>query len=122
VRDLALDPTTGDLALDAGKRASLTSGVAAKAQRLRLRLALWRGEYVLDQGVGIPYLDRLGLKGNAPALLEADLRAAAASSPGIVALEAFSLTLGADRTATVALDARADTGEPITLDAFRVGE
>lgn len=119
VRDLALDPATGDLAITAG-RAALTSGADAVAQRLRLRLALWRGEYVLDQGVGIPYHDRLGRKGTAPALLEADLRAAAASCPGVDALESFVMTVDAERHATVTLRARATTGEPVSLDAFRV--
>jgi hypothetical protein len=124
VRDLALDPTTGDLALDpATKRLALTSGVEAKAQRLRLRLALWRGEYVLNTDAGVPYTDRLGQKGPAArALLEADLRRAAATSPGIATLESFALVVDpATRVATVALSARADTGEPVRLDAFQVG-
>lgn len=120
MRDLALDPVTGDLALSAGK-AALTSGGDAVAQRLRLRLALWRGEYVLDQGVGIPYVDLLGRKGGAPALLESYLRQAAASCPGVDALEAFTLALGSDRRAVVSLRAHARGGEPVTLDAFRVG-
>jgi hypothetical protein len=123
VRDLALDPTTGDLALDAQKRLALTSGVAAKGQRLRLRLSLWRGEYVFNTNAGIPYTDRLGQKGPvAQALLEADLRHAAATSPGIATLDTFAMTVDrATRAAAVALAARADTGEPVRLDAFQVG-
>lgn len=123
MKDLALDPATGDLLLEGGTAARLTTpGAEAVAQRLRLRLALWRGEYPLDQGVGVPYADLLGRKGaDARDVLEATLRQAAASCPGVTALTSFQLTLGADRTATVSLTATASDGEPVALDAFRVG-
>lgn len=119
MRDLALDPATGDLAITAG-RLALTEGTGARVQRLRLRLALWRGEYVFDRAKGVPYTDLLARKGAGP-LLEATLRQAAATCPGIAALKAFGMTQDARaRTAAVSLVARADTGEPVTLEAFEV--
>jgi hypothetical protein len=118
VRDLALDPATGDLALDAGA-ARLTSGGEAKAQRLRLRLSLWRNEYVLDRRQGIPYVDRILGKGTTAAA-EVILRRAAATSPGIASIEQWSFTVGADRTASLSLRARTIEGEPVELDAFRL--
>ena len=63
MRDLAIDPTTSDLALTASA-ATLTSGTDAKAQRLRTRLALWQGEYPLDLDVGIPFTHQTRLIGN----------------------------------------------------------
>lgn len=120
MRTLALDPVTGDLAVAAGKT-SLLDGTDAIAQRLRCRLALWRGDYVLDQSLGIPFADLLGRKGRAPGLLKADLRAAALSSPGIAALRSFTFDLDASRHATVALAAQATTGEPIDLGPFQAG-
>lgn len=119
MRDLALDPLTGDLAVT-GHALALTSGAEAVAQRLRLRLALWRGEYILDQGVGIPYGALLGRKGAAPRLLEAHLREASATCPGVDVLTEFALTIDTNRHAAVALTARAADGTPITLDAYRV--
>lgn len=105
----------------AGRLALTTPGAAATAQRLYFRLGLWRGEYVLDYTVGVPYAARLGRKGDAPALLEADLRRAAASCPGLAALDAFTMRTDArTRAASVALRGRALDGAPVTLDDFRV--
>lgn len=118
MRDIALDTTTGDLAVSAG-RLSLTVGVPAVCQRLGLRLSLWRGEYVIDRGQGIPYTDILGRKGTEP-ILEATLRRAAGTSPGIDTLQEFSMDVDAERAASVSLVARASNGEPVRLDAFRV--
>ncbi len=109
---------TGDLALEAG-RASLTSGSAAKAQRLRLRLLLQRGEYRLDMRQGIPYLSAVFGKGTRAAA-ETILRRATATSPGIASIEQWQFTVGADRTASLSLRARTIEGEPVELDAFRL--
>ena len=116
MRDLALDPATGDLALSAGA-ARLTSGAEAKAQRLRLRLSLWRGEYVLDRRAGIPYLDQILGKGTTVGA-EVILRRAVTTSPGIASIERWSLAVGSDRRATLSLRARTIEGEPVELEAF----
>lgn len=54
--DFALDPLTGDLAISAGKLAIVT-GRDAVAQRLSVRLKLFRGDWFLNQLDGIPYHD-----------------------------------------------------------------
>ncbi len=120
VRDLALDPLTGRMLL-AGGRARLTEpGAEAVGQRLRFRLSLWQGEYVLDRAVGIPALSVILAKGRT-ALAEALLRRAIATCPGVASLRSFSLDLDrATRASSVAFDARTIDGEPVTLDAFRV--
>jgi hypothetical protein len=120
VRDVALDPATGDLLLESGRARLTAPGAESVAQRLRLRLALWRGEYPLDETVGIPYAQLLGRKGDAPATLEAILRQAAASCPGVTALTSFQLSVGPDRAATISLTATATDGQPVVLDDFRV--
>lgn len=107
---------TGDLALDAG-RASLTSGVGAKTQRLRLRLLLRRGEYRLDLRRGVPYELILGTKNTR--LADTILRRAAATSPGIASIEQWTFAVDAERRASLTLRARSIDGEPVELDDFR---
>lgn len=115
MRDLALDPETGDLLLANGAARLTVPGVEATRQRLLLRLATWRGEYELDTRVGIPYSTLLGRKG-ATALLASTLRTAAATCPGVDALLSFELTVNADRTAAVTLEARTIEGDVLTLE------
>ena len=118
MRVLALDPTTGDLAISSGQM-SMLSDADAVAQQLRGRLSLVRGSWFLDLTAGIPYLELLTRKG-VEALLSAELRAAAETSPGVDAITSFTLTRNpTTREASVSLVARAGKQE-ITLDAYRV--
>lgn len=118
MRTLALDDD-GDLELTRG-RARWVDGADAVRVRLELRLSLWKGEYILDQGVGVPYADLLGQKGTRE-LLEATLRQAVATCPGVAALEQFAFEVDSgERRATVSFTARALDGEPVTFDTFRV--
>lgn len=106
MRTLALDPTTGDLALTAG-RLTLVEGVEAIAQRLDGRLSLWAGSWFADLALGVPYRDFMGQKG-AAALAEASIRDAILTCPGVLALESFSFALSPERRATVSFRARVD--------------
>lgn len=119
MRDLALDPVTGDLALVEG-RASLTSGVEAVLQKLRIRLSLWKGEWFADTSVGVPFLRFLGVKG-AEGLAETVLRRAIATCPGVASLESFALAL-VGRRATVTFRARTTSGEPVDVQDFTFAE
>jgi hypothetical protein len=120
VRDLALDPTTGDLLLEQhALRLTVTAGAENVAQHLGVRLALWQGEYPLDRRIGIPYVRLLGQKA-ARDLLASTLRQAASTSPGIDRLDAFALNVDADRNAKCSLAAVSTNGDPIRLDDFTV--
>lgn len=128
MRDLALDPATGDLALDpATGKMYLTSGFDAVRQKVLLRLGLGLGECVLDRSVGIPWLlgpnGSRGLLGTSASLLRAEdvLRRAITTCPGIAALDAFVLTLGRDRVARISFRARATSGEVLDVRDFSPG-
>lgn len=119
MRTLALDPTTGDLALTAW-RLTLAEGTDAIVQRLRGRLRLWAGEWFADTGIGVPYRDFLGQKGAAAlSLAETSARQAIATCPGVAAVESFAFAL-ATRAATVAFRVRTTTGEVIEDGGFRL--
>ena len=118
MQDLALDDV-GDLALDSG-RASLTRGAAAVRQRLGLRFKLWKGDWLLDRNVGIPYVQSIFGKGT-KVLAESILRRAASTCPGVASIESFQLTVGTDRRASVAFEGRTVDGEALVGEAFRVG-
>lgn len=121
MRDLALDPATGDLDLT-GRRLRLTEpGAESVAQKLRVRLRLFKGEWHLDTSVGVPYYtDVLGRQSQTA--VEALLRRVIVTCPGVLSLESFVLTVNADRTATLTFAVRAvGAEEPVTIEDFRVG-
>lgn len=117
MRALALDPTTGDLRITAG-RLALVEGAEAVAQRLRGRLGLGRGEWFADTSAGVPWVQSiLGQRGTA-ALAEAILRAAITSCPGVALLEAFTLALDpSTRDATATFRVRTTDGATLAVTA-----
>ena len=53
--DFLLDPATGDLDISGG-RLHFSTGLQAVAQGVRIRVRMIRGEWFLDQSLGVPYL------------------------------------------------------------------
>lgn len=119
MRTLALD-ATGDLMLSGG-RPVLVSGADAVAQRLRTRLGLFQGEWLLDRQVGFPWRRILGEKG-VDRLAEVLLRAAISSCPGVKAITAFTFTFNrTTRRASVTFTVTTIAGEPVTIADFTPG-
>jgi len=105
VRDIALDPTTGDLAWTRGadglRRLSLTSGAGAVRQKLSLRLGIAQGEHHLDASVGMPLFQQVFTKASGRRAAEGIFRRAIATCPGVASLDAFRLAVDSQRRATV---------------------
>lgn len=90
--DLLLDTTTGDLAFRTDGDVALTSGFRRVAQRLRLRLLRWRGEWLLDRRIGVPYRGTLfDVKPPRLSVLGAELKRVIVGTEGVDALERFEL-------------------------------
>lgn len=116
MRDLVLN-TSGDLDLVSRRLRLTTRGEEALAQKLRVRLSLAQGDWFMDQRVGVPYYtDIMGKQPTGAA--EALLRRVIMTCPGVAALEAFSLTRGADRRARLSFAVRSVTGDIVTIDDF----
>lgn len=113
--DLALDPATGDLALTGGA-ASLVEGDAAIAQLWAHHLTLFRGEWFLDQDLGIDYQNDVLEKGVRPNVLRAIFTAATLEVPGIAQVRDLRLALDRKtRILSVGIDALLSSGENTAL-------
>lgn len=122
---LESDPVTirtdaaGDLVITNG-RTSLASGLDAAVIGATTRMRLILGEWFLNLGVGVPWLERegvsaaraiLGQRYNA-AKLRSEMRRAILRTPGIVAITRLEVTFDtATRTATVTWRARCAFGD-----------
>lgn len=108
IRDLAMGDD-GDLDLSDGKAASWVADAESIRQRVTIKLRMFRGEWYLDETLGVDYAGRvLGVGSTARA--EAEIKRAILEVPGIVKLESFDLDLAGD-VAAVVWSALTDTGE-----------
>jgi len=103
----------GDLDLTEG-RLSLVDGLEAVRQRCLLRLRTYRGEWFMDQRVGMPWVPEvLGSKPVATAAVAQRIRQALLSTPGVTQVLAVTPTfdsrtreLSVAFTAAATLDGR----------------
>lgn len=108
--DLRLDEA-GDLALESGDLVTV-SGVEEIAQRLRIRLRLFRGEWLLDEAAGVPYWEQiLGHKLSRAALLTI-IRDQILACPGVLDVLSLDASQGAgSRDVRLAFTASTEAGE-----------
>lgn len=106
---------TGAQDLDlAGDRASLVTGADAVAQKIGVRLRLFRGEWFLDERVGVPYYEQVLVKNPNLVAIRSLFRRAIATTPGVEEVTSLDLTVDtAQRRAEVSFRARANDGEII---------
>ena len=113
--DILFDPESRDLALTPTGQLRRTSGLQRVAQRLRHRLLRYRGEWFIDQRLGVPHRE-LVLTVKPPRLAQygAALKATILGTRGVDTLEAFDVRMsGVDVvcTFTVTVDGRYVTGK-----------
>jgi hypothetical protein len=113
LRDMALDPATGDLLQVENDQVWLT-GAEAIASDLRSRLQTFLGEWFADATIGFAWFERvLGQKPRDGQLAElfGDL---VRGTPGIVDMPRFVVTKTGPRSRRISLDAQSDFGDLIS--------
>ena len=114
----AENPNAHDLRLTNGHLTFL-EGHEAIAQKVKIRLWFFRGEWYLDQRIGIPYWSRVLVKDPDLPALESMFRRAIQESPGIALVERLTLELDrAERAATLSFSATTDSGQSFELGPF----
>ena len=113
--DLALDQN-GDLALSGGDLVLIT-GAEEVAQRIRIRLRLFLGEWFLAPEEGMPYWQRiLGHRITRPALLSI-FRQAIQDTEGVASIESLSADVdGARRSVRISFRVTTDTGAVVEAE------
>jgi hypothetical protein len=90
------------------------------AQKVKIRLQLFQGEWFLDQRIGFPYWQKVFVKNPDLRSLRALYKQAILESPGIASVDNLDLEL-TDRALNLEFDATTDEGESISLGPFVVG-
>lgn len=106
VRDLMLDPSTGDLYFGSGNLA-LVSGLPAAQQGATIRCNFFQGEWFLDTTAGIPYFQRIYVKNPNFVEVREWFRLAVIDTPDIDSVQYVNMTYFGNRTLTVNWQAHA---------------
>lgn len=101
---------------DLPDRPTLVRGPELIAQRVRRRLAMHRGEWLLDQRVGVPYVRWRAQKPPRVDAIGAHIRQVVTDTPGVLGVEAFRAVLDG-RTVRVTGRVLIEGGEVLELDA-----
>lgn len=117
--DLKLNDQTGDLEIGADGDLILVDGIDSIRQHLKIRLQFFRGEWFLDQRLGIPYFEEVLRKAPDLNVVQSLLRDAIRTTPGVLGISEFSLDYDGT-TRQLSVDFRAVTTEgPLTFsEAF----
>ena len=92
--DFKIDPISRDMVFKAGAVVPL-DGAERVAQAVGIRLRAWLGEWFLDEGRGVPYVDSVFGKGARPELIEATLREQILEVSGVRSVESFEMKIDA---------------------------
>lgn len=120
--DFAIDPATGDLALDSSGSPYLVEGAEAIAQNLRVRFRFWLGDWFLDQRKGIPYRDQILVKNPSYVVIRSVFTQVILGTPGVDSLRSLVFSIDAkERAMDLSFVAVLTTGEILEFeDAFEV--
>ncbi len=117
--DLALDVDTNDLVFTA-RNLTLVTEEALVAQRLKVLLQLFLGEWFLDANAGIPYFQEILKKGVDPTNIDAIFRAAIVGVKDVNRIIEYASEIDdAARTVSVAFTVDTVYG-PVSIEGISV--
>lgn len=112
--ELATNPTTGDLAFPP----YIVRGPDAILQKIRQRFKFFKGEWFLDQRLGVPYLQSIFIKAPNQIFIDAVFSAVLSGTPGVASVASFSSSLDRpSRTLTVNFQVQLVDGTTVTAQA-----
>ncbi len=91
--DLLLDPNTNDLVFKNGAITVTSSQSEIVAQRLKVTLYTFLGEWFLDDEVGVPYFQQIFGKARSKATVDVIFQNIISKDPGVVEIREFNSTL-----------------------------
>lgn len=116
--DLLLNSETGDLVFTNGICPVTQLQADVVAQRLRISLYTFYGEWFLDETIGVPYIQQIFTKVQRKSKIDLIFQGIIAADSGVIEILSFSSEISAQRGYTMTFSVRvADNSEslPITV-------
>lgn len=93
--DLLLDPLTHDIVFVNGQTTVTKTQSEIVAQRLKITLYTFLGEWFLDTDVGVPYFQQVFGKVRSKAAIDTVFQNIIAADPGVVEIREFTSSMSA---------------------------
>lgn len=116
--DLLLNKETGDLVFVNGACPVTQLQADVVAQRLRITLYTFYGEWFLDETIGVPYIQQIFTKVRKKSTIDLVFQGLISADPGVIEILSFTSEISAQRGYTMTFSVRvADNTAslPITL-------
>ena len=117
--DLLLDPVTHDIVFVNGTSPVTQTQSEVVAQRLKITLYTFLGEWFLDTSVGVPYFQQIFGKVRSKAAIDVIFQRIIAADEGVIEIRSFSSVMGtASRGYEMTFSVRVGVDEvtdPITI-------
>ena len=122
--DILLDPNTHDVIFINGAAPTTRSQQDVVAQRLKITLQTFLGEWFLDLDIGLPYFQQILNKVRNKSTVDAIFQQAILADPGVVEMIQYSSTLTASsRGFDLSFSVRVADGSIVPIDfTLLVGE
>ena len=91
--DLLLDPITHDLVFVNGESPVTQTQAEIVAQRLKITLYTFLGEWFLDRTIGVPYFQQIFGKGRTNSAVDVIFQRFISNDPGVIEIREFQSTL-----------------------------
>ena len=96
----------------------------ALAQKLKIKLQTFAGEWFLDQSEGVPYFQQIFGRGRQKKTVDAIFQSQILAEPLVAKIISYTSTWGSDRTFSVTFQVQTTTGlttAPVTITPISVG-
>lgn len=119
--DLLLDEDTHDIIFINGQSPVTQGAAQIVAQRLKIRLQTFLGEWFINTTYGIPYWQRILGKKTSKVAVDRIFQEQIRAERGVVAITQFNSTLSRDRQYTMNFRVRAANNEETDLITITAG-
>jgi len=113
--DLLLDPVTHDMVYSNGETPLTSDRNLTVAQRLKIKLQTFKGEWFLDTTIGIPYFQVIFQRGVSKATIDTIYQEAILSEPDVVSIVEFNSIIDTT-TSTYQMSFKVKTNENFITD------
>lgn len=104
--DLLLDTTTGDLVFINGVCPVTQHQADIVAQRLRIKLYTFYGEWFLNTTIGVPYIQQIFGKVRSKPTVDLIFQGLIAADPGVIEILSFTSEITSERGYTMTFSVR----------------